>query len=175
MSKKELTLTSKVILALHMAEDMALPFISLSDLKQRALYPESYDSFRSIYYRLQKRGLLKFINYKQNKFITLTGKGQLEALLAKATIQKTLVWDGKWRLVMFDIPEEAKYQRQKLRELLRVNGFIKLQASVFISPWALNREAIGFLKESKLIDYIRILRVDDIDDDKDLKKRFGLK
>jgi hypothetical protein len=39
----------------------------------------------------------------------------------------------------------------------------------------MNREAIGYLKEAKLMDYIRILRVDEIDDDSDIKQKFNLK
>lgn len=174
MPKKDLTLTSKVILALHIAEDLMLPFLSIKDLHQRISYPGSYDSFKAIFYRLQKRGLLKFIQYKQSSFIRLTKKGELEALLNKVKIQRTKAWDGKWRLFVFDIPEKAKDVRDKLRHLLKKNNFVKLQASVFISPYAFNREAIDYLKESKLIDYIRIMRVDEMDYDSDLLKRFNL-
>ena len=54
------------------------------------------------------------------------------------------------------------------------NGFYKLQASVFVSPHPLNREAIKYLKETGLYSYVRILRVDEADDDRDLRKKFGL-
>ena len=48
------------------------------------------------------------------------------------------------------------------------------QASVFISPFRLNREAVWYLKKTGLIEYIRILRVDEMDEDKHLKKHFHL-
>ena len=75
---------------------------------------------------------------------------------------------------MFDIPEGSRDKRDKLRRLLQRSKFVKLQASVFISPFVLNREAISYLKRTGLIDYIRILRVDEIDDDKILRKHFSL-
>jgi CRISPR-associated endonuclease Cas2 len=75
---------------------------------------------------------------------------------------------------MFDIPEDHRDKRDKLRRLLKRNNFIKLQASVFISPYALNKQAVEYLKETGLDEYIRILRVDAIDKDEDLKKKFKL-
>ena len=83
-------------------------------------------------------------------------------------------WDGKWRMVIFDIPEEASNERDQLRRLLLLNNFCKLQASVYISPHPINREAIDYLKETGLIKYIRFARIDELDDDKDLKKKFDL-
>jgi CRISPR-associated endonuclease Cas2 len=174
MPKKDFTLTSKVILGLHMVEDMMLPFVSMRDLRGQLLYPGNNDSFRAIFYRLEKRGLLKYIQYKKSRFIKLTEKGQLEALLMKSVIPQKNNWDGKWRVIIFDIPNDANNERDKLRRLLRKSGFKKLQGSVFISPNPLNREAIIYLKETKLIDYIRILKVEEMDEDKDLKKQFEL-
>ena len=75
---------------------------------------------------------------------------------------------------MFDIPEGSKEKRAILRSLLKRNDFCKLQASVYISPFSLNREAISYLNSSGLRDYIRILKVEEMDYDKDLLKRFGL-
>lgn len=109
------------------------------------------------------------------KFIKLTQKGQLKLLLQKADARRASKWDGKWRLLVFDIPEGSRKKRNLLRRLLKESGFKKLQASVFINPWPLNREAIIYLKETGLMGYIRILRVDEMDDDRILRKQFGIK
>jgi len=58
---------------------------------------------------------------------------------------------------------------------LKREGFVKFQNSVFISPNKLNRDAIEYLKETKLIGFIRILRIDEIDDDRELRKVFNIK
>ena len=123
---------------------------------------------------LKRRGFVKTVTKQGKHFLQLTAKGELEILMQKAGIEKTKKWDGKWRLVVFDIPEDANSKRDLLRRLLKRNQFTKLQASVFISPYPLNREAVGYLKQSGLISYIRLLRVEEIDDDRALKKKFGL-
>jgi phenylacetic acid degradation operon negative regulatory protein len=43
-------------------------------------------------------------------------------------------WDGKWRLVLFDIPLGRDVHRVRLRRYLRQKGFGYLQNSVWISP-----------------------------------------
>jgi phenylacetic acid degradation operon negative regulatory protein len=43
-------------------------------------------------------------------------------------------WDGKWRLVAFDLPEVQSSTRKRLRRFLRDHGFGYLQNSVWITP-----------------------------------------
>ncbi|MFA6288713.1 MAG: hypothetical protein WC661_15120 [Opitutaceae bacterium] len=43
-------------------------------------------------------------------------------------------WDGRWRLVIFDLPEAQNKQRVKLRRTLKDLRFGYLQNSVWISP-----------------------------------------
>ncbi len=76
---------------------------------------------------------------------------------------------------MFDIPESHKNKRHLFRALLKDNGYYKLQASVYISPYQLNKEAVEYLNQSKLIDFVRILRVDKMDTEKKLKNHFNLR
>jgi phenylacetic acid degradation operon negative regulatory protein len=123
---------------------------------------------------LRQRGMVTIISKKDKKFIKITRAGQLELLLKKAKKALKQQWDGKWRVIIFDIPENSKDKRHLFRALLKANGFYKLQDSVYINPYSLNLEAIRYLKETGLIDYIRILRVDKLDSDSFLKRHFGL-
>ncbi len=126
--------------------------------------------------RLKKKGLVKVVSQNGREFLALTKAGQLEKLFIKAGIQSGQEeWDGKWRLMIFDIPENVREKRDKLRWLLKRHGFKKLQASVFICPYSLNRQAIEFLDQTGLSSYIRILRVEEIDNDEILRKQFHLK
>ncbi len=43
-------------------------------------------------------------------------------------------WDGKWRLVLFDVPESRSVERNKIRRHLQQRGFGCLQNSVWITP-----------------------------------------
>ncbi len=129
----------------------------------------------STVWQMRKQGLIRITIKNNQKFIQCTKKGQLEILFKKAVLKKPARWDGKWRLAVFDIPERSKDKRSLLRGLLKKNDFYKLQASVYINPHPLNREAVRYLKESGLIDYIRLIKVEEMDNDKDLRKRFRLK
>lgn len=132
-------------------------------------------SYNDAIWRMRKNGLLKVVSENSQKFIRLTKKGQIEMLLAKMALPEKKMWDGHWRMLIFDIPEDCREKRDLLRSLLKRNDFIKLQASVFVSPYALNREAVEYLKISGLKKYIRIIKIDEIDSDEDLRKRFNLK
>lgn len=47
-------------------------------------------------------------------------------------------WDGKWRMVVFDLPEDKRSLRNELRRELRAARFGGLQGSVWISPDPVN-------------------------------------
>ncbi|MDF3058914.1 MAG: putative transcriptional regulator, PaaX family [Rariglobus sp.] len=53
-------------------------------------------------------------------------------------------WDGRWRLVIFDVPEEEGRKRVKLRRVLKRLRFGYLQNSVWLSPDSLESHAETF-------------------------------
>ena len=135
----------------------------------------SYNQYRQTIYGLRRSGKIKITtNSKGQRFLELTKKGELEILMSKSWIKSDSTWDGKWRIILFDIPEQAHAVRNKLRKLLLDNNFIILQASIYVSPFPLNRNAIDYLNATGLQQYIRIGRLEELDDDSDLKKRFSL-
>lgn len=176
MGKKEFNLVSKILLNAIALDGLISPIVNLREFRKVMIYGANYDSYRNTINKLIKRGWIKKIDKNGKKFLKLTRDGQLEALVSKMKLEKNEVkiWDGKWRIVIFDIPEAARLHRDKLRWLLKRNGFMLLQASVFISPYALNRESLDYLRMSKLIGYIRILKVEELDNDSDMRRLFKL-
>ena len=80
----------------------------------------------------------RIVDYKEDKDgftrIVLTKEGQKKALKFKIDeieIKVPAKWDGKWRIVIFDIPEKFKKAREALRRKLKDLGFLELQKSVF--------------------------------------------
>ena len=61
----------------------------------------------------------------------------------------TQPWDGRWRLVLFDLPAKEETTRSKLRHSLQRQGFGWIQRSVWITPRPLDR-ARSFLKGSDI-------------------------
>lgn len=175
MAKKSNTFVSELLGILKDLGDMVpLPFETPYAWVRRAS-GTSRKSYYNTIRALEKRGAVKVSRKAGKRFIRLTQKGELEVLLAKSILKKIPAWDGKWRIVMFDIPEQAREHRDRFRWLLKKNHYVKIQQSVFISPWPLNIEAVKYLKASGLNKYIRILRVDVMDEDKDLRKIFKLR
>lgn len=157
--------------------DLDVPLVPLESIYgwlKRKKSRISHRQYRQTLWKLEQKGCLKISKDKNIEFISLTRKGQLKILLGKSSLVYKKIWDKKWRLLIFDIPEASHLQRDHFRLLLKQKGFIKLQASVFISPYQLNAQAIRYLEETGLNKFIRILRVDKIDNDIELRKHFSL-
>lgn len=61
--------------------------------------------------RLQKKRLVRIINSDGNDIIEITELGKrkvLEYKLGTMELNRMKKWDGRWRIVMFDIPEQKK-------------------------------------------------------------------
>jgi len=89
-------------------------------------------------FRLERRGLIHITGEDKKREIHLTTQGEelIDGLYAGAyVIPMPVHWDGKWRLVMFDVPEKRKKVRDTLRMLLRSAGFIHFQDSAWIQPY----------------------------------------
>lgn len=142
----------------------------------RRLRPMPYKQYYNMLYKLKLRGAIKISKQDQEVVASLTPHGLLEVLLIKAHAKRKNQeqWDGKWRMVIFDIPERNRDRRNLLRDLLTENGFYRLQESVFVHPYSLQRAVIDYLKATNLIRYIRFARMEEIDDDEDICKAFNL-
>jgi CRISPR-associated endonuclease Cas2 len=173
MRRRQPTLAYTILHNLLASKNIHTPWKSKLILDQAA-HLKNPKSIETTLYRLRNRGLIKIVDSDNERFVELTKEGQLEALISKAIIPPKGKWDGKWRIIMFDIPEECKEKRHELRWLLKKNHYHQLQASVYINPYPLNREAITFLQETNLMRYIRIVKIEEMDNDTELRKRFHL-
>jgi len=98
---------------------------------------------------LKRHGYIKtFVEEKEN-YIELTAKGIKKAktvYIDELQIERTPTWDGKWRVVIFDIAEEKRHQRDIFRQKLYELGFVQIQMSVYAYPFECTRE-ISFITE----------------------------
>src|SRR3989344_8391114 len=125
--------------------------------------------------RLKHSNRIAIVEKNGKQFLELTKKGKITALLSKLGPQSQAKdWDGKWRLMIWDIPESSSSQRNMIRWFVKRLGFFKLQQSVYITPYELSGEAVSYLVESDLWKFIRFLRVDRLDDDRIIRKHFKL-
>lgn len=85
--------------------------------------------------KLIRNGLLEFIYDDGEKKLGLTKKGERELEKGKLIVESGKKrWDGKWRIVVFDIFEKRRRTRDQLRFELQELGFKKMQNSVWITP-----------------------------------------
>lgn len=114
---------------------------------------------------------------KQKKKIYLTKKGALEFIRYNIDQQKQKrKWDSKWRMVIFDVSEHRRQIRDLLRNRLKWLGFKELQKSVWIFPYDVRKEVEQILEvcHINIIGDVRFLIVEEMNDDEDLRKDFGL-
>ncbi|MFH0803516.1 MAG: hypothetical protein V1877_00120 [Candidatus Tagabacteria bacterium] len=123
----------------------------------------------------------KLIDEKQNKdgsiTIVLTENGKKKALtyqLDEMEIKKPAKWDGKWRFILFDIPENRKKIREALRFHLKSLGFYEFQESVFIHPYPCKNEIDYIIEFYNIRKFVRFVIADFLDNELHLKQHFGL-
>lgn len=127
--------------------------------------------------RLWRKGLVEIFEGKETAEVRITDKGKLEVLrfnLESLEIKREHNWDKKWRMVIFDIPDKDKAKRELFREKLKTLGFIPMQESVFVYPYPCEKE-VKFMREVLgIAHFVKLLRVDLIENDGELRKIFNL-
>jgi CRISPR-associated endonuclease Cas2 len=107
----------------------------------------------------------------------LTDNGKKKALtynIDAMKIKKPTKWDGKWRMVLFDIPEKHKKAREAFREALKDLEFHEFQKSVFIHPYECQNELDYIIELFQLRPYVRTVTATKLDNELHIKKVFEL-
>src|SRR3989338_9910692 len=103
---------------------------------KRRRRPTGWDINRAVS-TLTNRGYVMRERRRGKWVISLTPKGQRRLYDLTLVQQREALpkrWDGKWRLVFFDIPAEYGKLRNNVRRKLRELGFHQAQKSVYIYP-----------------------------------------
>ncbi|MFH0912622.1 MAG: hypothetical protein V1807_03125 [Patescibacteria group bacterium] len=96
---------------------------------------------------LEAKGLIAISERGDKTKITLTQLGKKQVLEYRVDTMELdipLRWDGKWRIVIFDIPESRKTHRDAFRRKLIDLGFEHIQDSVWRHKYPCSKE-IEFL------------------------------
>lgn len=97
---------------------------------------------------LERAGMVRTSGDYGKRRVILTEKGRttIETIYASEYhIPEPVFWDGKWRVVMFDIREKRRKARSRLRLLLSSAGFLRLQDSVWVYPYPCD-EFVGLVR-----------------------------
>jgi len=123
--------------------------------------------------RWQGYGYLKISKENNKSFFKFTPKGLNFIELLKLSAGK-LKWDGRWRILIFDIPENQRRKRDILRTKLTDLGFHQLQKSVWITPYPLPDAFTEFLSEIKAHLFLYSITAEKINRENELKQYFNL-
>lgn len=125
--------------------------------------------------RLKSKG---FVEWDKEGKLVLTGKGKhyADKLESKdrLNLQVPKRWDGRWRIVIFDVWERRRPVRDRLRSLLGKIGFIKVQDSVWAYPYDCEELLVFIKTELKLGSGMLYLIAEGIEGDAWLRQHFKL-
>lgn len=110
--------------------------------------------------------------------LVLTDKGKERAFtynLDGMKIKKPPRWDGKWRIVLFDIPEKIRRARDAFRHHLNQLGFYEFQKSVFVHPFDCQDEIDYLIEFYDARKFIRFIIAESLDNELHLRVHFGLR
>ena len=124
----------------------------------------------------------------RGKYIEISGSGQHRRLVLthkgkRLLNQKALenlrpptlrVWDKKWRLALFDIPEEFKKNRNSFAVGLKRMGFVQIQKSCFAFPFPCLDEIEVLADFHEVRRFVTFLVAESLEGSKALSRRFKL-
>lgn len=147
---------------------------------------EKYDSSNKWQYRsqakqaikrLEKRGLIVTETKGEELAIKITQSGRRwlkHYQITHLSIKRPQKWDGYWRIVTFDIPEDKHQIRDTVRGWLKRLGFARLQKSVWVIPWPCQEQFDLLISEYKLGTQAILLESKKIAREPSLKRIFKL-
>jgi len=147
----------------------------LNNYKKWKKYPKK--KVGDTFYNLKRQGLIEIKKKGYQIYISLTEEGKRKAgifQIDKFKIRREK-WDGRWRLVIFDISQLKKTYREAFRGKLKELGFYQLQKSVWIHPFdcqaeiELLRDFFGLSEKE-----IRLIVAENIGNDSKMKGFFKL-
>lgn len=148
----------------HASEAAVVEFIKRS--RQRKYLRQSLK-------RLEARGFV--MRRGGNLVPSAGGKRFFKKLLVRKKVEMARGrWDGKWRLVAFDVPVSRSAARYRLYALLAAFGFAALQRSVWVAPNPLGEEFWKLVVLEDLDQFCKAMVVEHIEGDEKLRAKFNL-
>jgi DNA-binding transcriptional regulator PaaX len=154
-----------------------LPYILLKAyLKEKLKEPYSQTQMHNSVSYLKRKKFIAF-EFKENKIkviLTKLGRQHLNKIAFEEIKIQPVKWDGRWRLLTFDIPEYKKGSRQTFRRKIKELGFFHFQRSVFIFPYPCEKEIDEMVRLLEIRSFVHLITCDRFIGDHSLLKKFKL-
>lgn len=127
--------------------------------------------------KLLRKGQVEVRETEEGIMVRITDRGRTAVIkrkLEEVGIAKPTKWDGKWRMVFFDVEELERGKRDLFRKWLVRLGLRRMQKRVWVHPYPLDDE-IKFLREIVRVPHgVKLVTAERIENDEDLKDWFDL-
>ncbi len=114
-------------------------------------------------YHLKKNNFIKVKSLEGKKGIEITKKGLSKVLQASFKVQdQKKRKDGKWIMLIFDMPKRREKARRLLRSILENLEYKLLQHSVWVCPFDVLEKTEILLQAHSLDQYTRIFLIEEL-------------
>ena len=113
--------------------------------------------FNRFIYKLKRNNYITSENIRGKKAFMVT-KGGMDKILKGRCKRK----EGKWIMVIFDIPEKYKKSRNLLRSVLSNLGYKIFQHSVWVTPYDVSEKTEKLLQHYSLDNFVKIFLIEKI-------------
>lgn len=125
--------------------------------------------------RTVQEGLLRALTEEKKGFYTLTEKGRsrLEEGIRRVYRQQAEPWDGQWRVVTFEPPDDRRDLRERIPAELEWRGFGQLSGCTWVSPHRLEESIRQMMEDYGLQGHLHLFtaRYGGAETDRDLAAR----
>jgi hypothetical protein len=119
--------------------------------------------FKKLVYYAKTKGYITVKSLEGKKAVLLTKKGLDKAFKASFLLDdKQKRKDGKWVMLIFDMPAKNRKARDLLRSTLRNLGYRMFQQSVLITPYDVSEKTEKLLQMYSLEEYVKIFLTEEI-------------
>lgn len=153
------------------------PFINIKRQKEQNEW-KKFSSWRlkQILKRMYDQKLVEIAETKDSQVVKISDKGRKKLL--KYNIDEMIIdnkkWDGKWRIIVYDILTGKKQERELFRKTLKRMKFWQLQKSVYLTPFECKDEIEYLRQVCDIGEEVLILTVSGLENENAYKEYFGL-
>nr|WP_275695616.1 phenylacetic acid degradation operon negative regulatory protein PaaX [Fredinandcohnia sp. SECRCQ15] len=113
-------------------------------------------SVRAAISRMNKQGWVQAEKNGNKSYYSLTERGQkrIDEAANRIFKLKPEKWDGKWRILLYTIPEEIRNVRDELRKELVWSGFGTISNSCWVSANNLDKQVYDLIEKYDIAQYV---------------------
>ncbi|MFE4708522.1 phenylacetic acid degradation operon negative regulatory protein PaaX [Peribacillus simplex] len=106
--------------------------------------------------RMVKQGWIQSEKQGNKSYYFLTDRGvqRMDEAANRIYKMKPNEWDGKWRILMYTIPEDKRQLRDDLRKELLWSGFGSFSSGCWISPNDLEKQINRLIEKYEIKEYV---------------------